>query len=96
MFVQDVVVVGYTVGEDKGERVGCIIVPNLDAIIAANGGTEPTWGDIERLVKNRVISRCATLADYKHPRKIVVRRDPLDRTSIQKVRRVAYQGSLNE
>jgi long-chain acyl-CoA synthetase len=97
-FVADVVVIGYTVGGDPGERVGAIVTPNLDAIAlaATREGTEPTWDQIEHLIRQRVHAQCETLTEYKHPRKIIVQREPLERTSIQKVRRCVYQGKLNE
>ena len=95
-FVADVVVIGYTVGGVPGERVGAILVPNLDAIQAAYAGEELPWEKIEPLIRARVHAQCESLTDYKHPRKLVVRREPLERTSIQKVRRCAYQGALNE
>jgi len=95
-FVADVVVVGYTVGGVPGERVGAILVPNLDVVQAAHGGQLPEWEQIDRLVRERVHAQCESLAEYKHPRKLVVRREPLERTSIQKVRRCLYQGALNE
>ena len=94
--VADVVVIGYRVGKDPGEHVGCIVTPNMDTILAENGGVEPEWDDIVAHVRKAIAERCETLAKYKHPRKIAVQRDPLERTSIQKVRRVAYQGTLNE
>ena len=94
--IADVVVVGYTVGADKGEHVGLIATPNVDGIIAANDGQEPEWEAVEKMLRERIIARVKDLATYKHPRKIVIRRDPLERTSIGKVRRVSYQGSLNE
>lgn len=95
-FVADVVVVGFTVGQDPGERVGVIVSPNLDAVRQACGGTEPAWERVERLVRESVHEQCESLADYKHPRKLVIHRDPLERTSVQKVRRCVYQGALNE
>ncbi|MBP7636370.1 MAG: AMP-binding protein [Kiritimatiellae bacterium] len=94
--IADVIVVGYTVGRVPGERVGAIITPDLEAVAAAHAGTEPPWPKVEQLIRNRVHAQCACLADYKHPRKIIVQREPLERTSIQKVRRCVYQDQLNE
>ena len=95
-FIADVVVVGYTVGGVPGERVGAILVPDLDAIQAAHGGETPAWERVEHLVRDRVHAQCESLSEYKHPRKLVIRREPLERTSIQKVRRCLYQGALDE
>ena len=44
----------------------------------------------------RAQERSAELADYKRVRKVVVWKEPLERTSIGKVRRVAYKGKLDE
>ena len=95
-FIADVIVIGYTVGGIPGERVGAILTPDLEAITAACGGTEPPWEKIEHLVRERVHAQCDCLTEYKHPRKLVVQREPLERTSIQKVRRCMYQGKLDE
>ncbi|MCL2104524.1 MAG: AMP-binding protein [Kiritimatiellaeota bacterium] len=95
-FIGDVVVLGYTTGGVPGERVGGIIAPNMDAITAAHQGQEPAWEEVERLVRDAVAAQCKALADYKHLRKILIQREPLERTSIQKIRRVTYQGSLDE
>ncbi len=94
--IADVVVIGYTVGGIPGERVGTIVVPDLEAVAAAHEGVEPPWETVERLIRERVRTQCECLTEYKHPRKIKVRREPLERTSIQKVRRCVYQGQLNE
>jgi long-chain acyl-CoA synthetase len=93
-FIADVIVIGYTVGGIPGERVGAILVPNLDALAAAGG--EPPWEKIESLIRARVRVQCECLAEYKHPRKLVIQREPLERTAVQKIRRVAYQGKLDE
>jgi len=95
-WLADVVVIGYTVGDVPGERVGVIVAPDLDAIKAAHNGAEPAWPEIEQLLRKRIHARCEDLADYKRPRKIVVQQEPLERTSVQKVRRCVYQGKLNE
>jgi len=93
--VYDVVVVGYQGEGETGEKVGAILVPNLEVITARHNGVEPPWPEIEALLRQVVHAQCRELADYKHPRKIEVRREPLERTSTQKVRRVAYQGQLD-
>ena len=94
--VQDVVVVGYTQGGDPGEKVGAIVYPNEDYFKAENGGVLPEWSEIEHQSVMKVQEKSAELADYKRVRKVVVSREPLERTSIGKVRRVAYKGKLDE
>ncbi|MEI8243323.1 MAG: AMP-binding protein [bacterium] len=93
--VLDVVVVGYHEGGETGEKVGAILTPNLTVIQAQHPGVAPPWAAVEALLRQAVHDQCRDLADYKHPRKIEVRRDPLERTSIQKIRRVVYQGQLD-
>ena len=51
---------------------------------------------MEKVVSKRVQERSAELADYKRVRKVVVYREPLERTSVGKVRRVTYKGKLDE
>ena len=94
--IADCVVIGYRVGRDPGEHVGVIVHPDEDALTARNGGTPMSWKDMERVAHFGIRTRCQKLADYKRPRKILVLHEPLERTSIQKVRRVAYKGMLDE
>ena len=94
--MQDVVVIGYTQGDDPGEKVGAIIYPREDWFKEQNGGKLPDWAEIEKVAAKRAAEKCAELADYKRVRKWVISREPLERTSIGKVRRVAYKGALNE
>jgi long-chain acyl-CoA synthetase len=95
-FIADIVVVGYRVGKNPGERVGALVAPHLENIMAANQGKEPEWSCIEKMVHDAIRERSAMLADYKHIRKLRLQREPLARTSVQKIRRVAYQGALDE
>jgi long-chain acyl-CoA synthetase len=92
--ILDVVVVGYREKGEVGEKVGAIVVPNLDNFKSVDADN-PDWPEIEKRTRAIVRKQCQKLADYKHPRKIDVRRDPLERTSIQKIRRHLYQGQLD-
>ena len=94
--VRDIIVVGYTQGGIPGERVGAIVYPDEDWFAAENGGKKPDWREMERIVSKRVQEKSAELADYKRVRKVVVSHEPLERTSIGKVRRVTYKGKLDE
>ena len=94
--VGDVVVIGYTQGEDPGEKVGAIIHPNEDWFKEHNGGKLPEWEEMEKITIKKAQEKCAELADYKRVRKIVISREPLVRTSIGKVKRVTYKGALDE
>lgn len=94
--VQDVVVIGYTQGDDLGEKVGAIIYPNEEWFKGENLGRLPDWEDIAKTAMKRAAERCAELADYKRVRKWVVAKEPLVRTAIGKVRRGMYKGSLDE
>ena len=94
--IADCVVVGYRVGRDPGEHVGVIVHPDEDALKERNGGVPMPWKDMEKVARFGIRTRCQKLADYKRPRKILVLHEPLERTSIQKVRRVAYKGMLDE
>ena len=94
--VADIIVVGYTEGGVPGERVGAIAHPNEDWFAAKNGGQMPPWEEVEKATQKAVQTRCAELADYKRVRKVVISKEPLERTSVGKVRRVAYKGKLDE
>ncbi len=93
-FIQDVIVLGYVVDGETGERVGALLTPNTDAIAAAKGSL--STDAVEDLLRDEVLRLSATLADYKRPRKIEIRHETLERTSTLKVRRITYQGSLDE
>jgi len=96
-FVKDVLVLGYRVGGESGERVGAILVPDAEAVTGWNKGVALSQEATEALLREGVIGLCrAEMADYKMPRKIVVRHEALERTSTLKIRRVVYSGTLDE
>lgn len=91
--ITESVAVGYKVKGETGERIGLIVVADVAACEAA--GVDPQ--NMERAVRKAVADMCTTsLAEYKIPRKIVVRETPLEHTSTMKVRRVIYRNSLDE
>lgn len=93
--VQDIIVVGYTKSGVPGEYVGAIVYPNEEAL-TAELGKMPEGAELDKIMQKRVQEKTAELADYKRVRKVVVSKDPLERTSVGKVRRVVYKGTLDE
>lgn len=91
---RDILVLGYHDGQDIGEKVGAIIVPDIDQFKDAAGNQLPE-AEIETQVRAAVQTLCGDLATYKHPRKIDVRFDPLKRTAALKIARGHYQGQLD-
>jgi len=96
--IQDVIVLGYCAAGETSERVGAIVVPNAEALEQKRAETGwTTDAQAEEYVRGEILALChGHLADYKLPRKIVIRSEALERTSTLKVRRVAYAGALDE
>ena len=86
------VVLGYRVGEEKGERVGAILVPDMDKIAAdfpAKKGAM-TDDEIVAMVRKEAQQAVTEIAEYKRPRKVQVRFEPFERTTTQKIKRYLY------
>jgi len=95
--VKDVIVLGYRVGQEVGEHVGCLVVPDEEAVQAHLKGRTLTRDEMAKFIREYALGVCrASVADYKIPRKFQVAFEPLERTSSMKVRRVAYAGMLDE
>lgn len=95
--IQDVIVLGYAVAGEVGERVGAIIVPNAEALESKRASMKWSEQQARAFLLNEIQQLCKQhLADYKIPRKIELRTEALERTSTMKVRRVVYAGSLDE
>ena len=91
--VAESLALGYTMEGEVGEHVGLIVQPN-DETCAALGDTEEAR---DAALRERVMALCGErLADYKVPRKLVIRHEPFALTSTMKVRRAAYEGTLDE
>ncbi len=90
----DILVLGYHDGQEVGEKVGAIIVPNVEAFTNSDG-TQKSEEEIAAEVRTSVQTQCGDLATYKHPRLVDVRFEPLKRTAAMKIQRKPYQGTLD-
>ena len=91
---RDVLVLGSHDQQDVGEKVGAIIVPDPDKFLHPDG-SKMSEKEIEAEVHASVLTLCGDLATYKHPRKLLVRLEPLKRTAALKIARSHYQGRLD-
>ena len=79
-------------GEDTGERVGLLVVPNLEKADALEdcAGKRLSDGQIGELVRADIRKQLAELSGYKHPRKIQIRFEEFEKTTTQKIKRYLY------
>ncbi len=92
--IDSVLVLAYQTKGEAGEKVGALLTPNHELI--ARQYPKATEAEIEAMLREAVKQQCATLATYKHPRKVVISATPLERTSTSKIRRGVYVGALDE
>ncbi len=90
----DILVLGYHDGQEVGEKVGAIIVPDVKQFTNADG-SQKSEEEIAAEVRTSVQTQCGDLATYKHPRLVDVRFEPLKRTAAMKIQRKPYQGTLD-
>lgn len=92
--IREALALGYREpGERVGEHVGLIIVPDAEAIAAqaAEEHRALTDADIEQLLRTGIKRVLQAISDYKHPRRIVIRREEFEKTSTGKVKRFLYR-----
>ncbi len=97
------IVLGYHVpGEKQGEHVGAIVVADLDKIAeernrnAASSASPMSDDEIRKLCLDEVHEAMKDLSTYKHPRRIRVRFEPLQKTNTLKVKRYLYSLDADE
>ena len=95
--VLESVVLGYRLpGESTGENVGAILVADVDRFARERNRTDvdsasPLSDDqIREICIAEVRDAVRQLAAYKHPRRIRVRFEPLERTQTHKIKRYLY------
>ena len=91
------IVLGYHVpGEKKGEHVGAIVVADLDKIAeernkSDSSSASPLSDDqVRDLCLKEIREAMKQISTYKHPRRIQVRFEPLQKTNTLKVKRYLY------
>lgn len=90
-FVLESVVLTYRDPEEPtGERVGAIVVPDIETIVARMG-RRPSEEEIERIVREDLRRVLSEIAEYKRPRRIRIQFQELEKTSTAKVRRFAMK-----
>ena len=92
-FIRECVVLGYReTGENVGEHVGVIVVPDDDAIAQkeAEAKTKFTEDQIRKLLSSEVKRLAEGLAPYKRPRRIQCRWEEFNKTATGKIKRYLY------
>ena len=92
-YVLECLALGYREqGEETGERVGLIAVPDQEVFTALEDRTGQRLSDeqIETMVRDDIRTYMSELSSYKQPRKIEIRFAGFEKTSTQKIRRYLY------
>ncbi|MCL1909551.1 MAG: AMP-binding protein [Kiritimatiellaeota bacterium] len=91
-YIFESIVVGARITGEVGEKVGVIVVPDMERIEEdfTNKGQIMTDEQIVKLCKDEVVRVCKELADYKRPRRTQVRFEALEKTTTHKVKRYLY------
>lgn len=91
-YILESLVLGYHVESERGERVGAIVVPDMDYIAKQRRTDSDTLTDEEivTLCRDEVHKMGNAISEYKRPRKLQVRFEPLERTTTHKIKRYLY------
>ncbi len=91
-FIAECLSLGYKTGNETGERVGLIVVPDQEAIDAEAKRRKHQLSDeeIETLLRAEVKKTAKLLAEYKRPRCIQIRTEAFEKTSTSKAKRYLY------
>ncbi len=91
-WILESLVLGYCEEGEKGERVGAIVVPNLDYFAEhKENGRSYTDDEIISKAREEVLNSVKEISAYKHPRRIIIRMEPFEKTTTLKVKRFLYK-----
>ena len=85
-------------GDEVGERLGLIVVPDTESIDAEQKRRGKSFSDneIEELLLLEVKKFATNLAAYKRPRRVQVRAEEFQKTSTKKIKRYLYSMEILE
>lgn len=92
-FILESLILGYFEEDTKGEKVGAMIVPDLEYFeeYAAKKLKQPLTDELISKTINDEISKCSEqITTYKRPRKIKIMSEPFQKTPTQKIKRTIY------
>lgn len=90
-FIREVLVLGYR--EENvavGEQVGAIVVPDQEALDSHIARRKLSDEEVEGFIRGQVKEQVAKIAEYKRPRRILVRWEEFEKTSTGKIKRYLY------
>ncbi len=96
-FIAEIMVYGHKLN-DTSEEVYAIIYPDQDALDAyasekETGILEPA--EIEKLIRQEVLERGKTLADYKRIKRFTLREDEFPKTTTRKIKRFVVEADID-
>jgi len=91
-FIMESLVLGYKDTDTPGEKVGAIIVPDLEYFESWSKEKNLSLSDevLESVIQEEVSNQCRDIASFKVPRKIKIRSEPFQKTPTQKIKRSLY------
>jgi len=92
-YILECVALGYRPeGQQVGERVGLIVVPDQEAMdnYAAKRGISMSDVDVDTLVRSEVRRLSRDISGYKRPRRIQIRVEEFEKTSTAKIKRYLH------
>ena len=97
-YILESIALGFHGQGEKGERVGVIVVPDMDRIEEERKSKGQSMSDDEiiALCKSEVHRMVQEIAEYKRPRRVQVRFEQLEKTTTQKIKRYLYNLSDGE
>ena len=92
-YVAESLALSYFAKGEAGERIGLMVEANDEACKPLGKTEQERDGNLISVIIRHCKER---LADYKLPRKIVIRHKPFELTSTMKVKRIKYKGHLDD
>lgn len=91
-FILEALVIGYHEPGAPGEKIGVIVVPNQQALdeLGHRRGSPLTEAECEERVRSEVRVWVQQIAEYKRPRRVVIRAEEFEKTSTGKIKRYLY------